>query len=182
MVSNNVPRSGDEITVFLGGPSAGKSIIANAYIRDQIFPSGLNSLDGTGIIKHCAHRVNDGMLIYDTPGISTEEKIPDEIMDIFKHQDVTYKIIFVIAANSGRLSPSAMDIILHFCKTMKVDFEYSVIINKLTNRVINPNYKIYPSDILHLKTEKDATDKDNAMLESGNTIRKFIDAQKFIVI
>ena len=69
MASNNVPKSGDEITVFLGGPGVGKSTIANTYIGEQIFFSGL-CRNGKGMTKHCTlHRVTNDTYICDLTGI-----------------------------------------------------------------------------------------------------------------
>ena len=178
MASNNVPKSGDTIIVLVGS-GEGKNTIANSYIGNIRFSSG-SSYDGERITKQCSiHRVNDDILICDTPRTLHAKNISDEIMDVFNHKDVTYKIFFVIDVLSGRIDSSDIR------EMMKVDFEFSVIINKLSEREMNNDYRESLKrankgtfDILCLRKEIDAESVDNAMLESGDSIREFINRQK----
>ena len=178
------PKPGDVIIVLLGNGGEGKSTISNAYIGNARFPSDVD-LDGEGMTKHCSmYRVNDDTLICDSPGMSTEKKISDEIMNVFKHKDVTYKVVFVVGAEAGRIESFDIDNINNFYEMMKIG--YSIIVNKLSEIAMKIDYKggmerylnKAPSSVLPLKIDDDAEGEENVILKSSDIIREFINAQE----
>ncbi len=107
-----------------------------------------------------------------------------KIMDVLKHKDRTYKVIFVICMNAGRIDPVDITLINNFCGIIGV--EYSVIINRVSKKLMDFDSRTMitkftdknPTNILHLEMNFNVFDEDNVMLENGDIIKEFINAQK----
>lgn len=120
-----------EVVGFYGNMGAGKSALLNAILGALFFASGLST---AGLTKERREREHNGTLYIDTPGLSDpvrREAATKEIEASLRNSK-HYKIIFVIAPISGRISPADMETINTICRAITVPFTYGLIINKLT--------------------------------------------------
>eukprot|EP00927_Polykrikos_kofoidii_P021617 TRINITY_DN20402_c0_g1_i1.p1 TRINITY_DN20402_c0_g1~~TRINITY_DN20402_c0_g1_i1.p1 ORF type:complete len:889 (+),score=89.70 TRINITY_DN20402_c0_g1_i1:96-2669(+) len=120
--------------LWIGNPGVGKSTLANANAGAVLFKSGVSYGSGLTIALHKVH--HGGSLHMDTPGlrdITMQKRAASEISEALK-QEGTYKVLFVITLESGRIRPDdvvVMELVLQAAPTIR---SYGVVINKLPKR------------------------------------------------
>ena len=126
----------DEIVMFCGNPGVGKSTLCNSIFQQALFESGLSFSTGLTVVKQ--ERIYEGKLYVDTPGLEDIEKQDQaarEIEAALKHNN-NYKIIFVAKLDSGRIRTNDLLTINRICEAIKNPFEYGIVFNQVSKRVI----------------------------------------------
>lgn len=193
---NNIPN---EIIMFLGNPGVGKSTLYNSIFLQAIFKSG-NSF-GTALTTHQQEYIYDNKLYIDTPGVddideNRRAQAGIEIGQALKH-NMKYKIIFVAGLESGRIRVADLVTINLICDAIKIDFEYGIIFNKVSETIINGTSKITPlgtkgekenflhqhikgllhkkpSSVIILEEAMYLKDKSNVYFQTGDENRKYL--------
>lgn len=123
--------------VFCGNPGSGKSTLCNCVFQKPVFKSGISSVVGMTTESKIGHF--QGVNYIDTPGLA------DPIKRVEAGKQITaalkmggqYKIIFVTGNNSGRLNESELATMLAICDAIRTDFEYGIVITKVTSGARN---------------------------------------------
>ncbi|ACE05862.1 hypothetical protein Aasi_0451 [Candidatus Amoebophilus asiaticus 5a2] len=124
------------IIVFCGNPGVGKSSLCNSIFQKPVFKSG--AMIGKGMTTKEQEFKHVDNLYIDTPGlddVKLRDKAAEEIEKALKHND-NYKIIFVAMLDSGRIRPADLATVNAVCGAIKVPFEFGLIFNKVTPRII----------------------------------------------
>jgi len=125
-----------EIILFCGNPGVGKSTLCNSIFQKAVFQSGLSI--GSGMTINKQEYFYEGRLYIDTPGlddVKLKEKAAEEIEKSLK-QNNNYKIVFVATLEAGRIKPADLATINTICDFIRTDFEYGIIFNKVTKKVM----------------------------------------------
>jgi GTP-binding protein EngB required for normal cell division len=127
-----------EVILFLGNPGVGKSTLCNTIFQQPVFNAG-PFIDGGGMTLRKQEYEYQNTLYIDTPGLSYEEtrmQAAREIEEALK-KNSNYKIIFVITIQAGYLNRTDIVTIDTICDAIQVPFEYGLIFNKVTERVMD---------------------------------------------
>ena len=124
--------------IFVGNPGAGKSTLLNALLGRVEFRSGTSI--ATGLTAHLQWAKDDTGIKYgDTPGLADvrkREAAAEEISSALRAGGV-YQLVFVLTLESGRVKPDDIATIqLVLAAIQKDDFQYAVIVNKVTENFL----------------------------------------------
>jgi ankyrin repeat protein/adenylate kinase family enzyme len=176
----------EEIVIFCGNPGAGKSTLCNSIFQRAVFQSGVS--DGTGLTRQQQAFVHQHTKYIDTPGLldadeALMERAAREIEKALK-ENSNHKIIFVATLASGRIKSEDLATINKICTSVKVDFEYGIIFNKLTKPVIallqenQAEMKKYlgtlrkqPASIVMLEKDRTIADANNVFFSADSENR-----------
>jgi len=125
--------------IFVGNPGAGKSTLLNAFLGRVAFKSGVSL--GSGLTKILQEEYNEsGNIRYiDTPGLSDIKYRKQAAEEIKKALQIggSFKIIFVITLEGGRIRPDDLTTIkLVLDSATMINKKYSILINKVSEEVI----------------------------------------------
>jgi GTP-binding protein EngB required for normal cell division len=180
------PASYEEVVLFCGNPGVGKSTLCNSIFQKGVFESGANI--GVGLTKAKQAHIYENRKYIDTPGladIASMEQAAQEIEKALKENN-NYKIIFVATLESARIKAEDIVSINKVCASIKADFEYGIIFNKVSNPVIKlleeenqAKMKKYlatlckqPASIIVLKKARTIADKNNMFFSADSENRK----------
>jgi len=118
--------------MLVGNPGVGKSTMLNSMMGDLFFHSGYSP--GSGLTYQLDKKSVNGNHFFDTPGLADMKKREQAAVAIEEALKLngTYKIIFVICLEAGRVSPqdvATIKCVLTACKV--ISNRYGVIINKV---------------------------------------------------
>ena len=166
------PKGVNEVIVFLGKSGVGKSTLCNSIFQKIIFRSGTSNINGV-TAKQQQYLYNNKLYI-DTPALAEVEinKITAGEIEKALKQDNNYKIVFVATLNGGRIDEYDFVAINKICDAIKIPFDYGLIFNKVTKRIIQKigegGIKKYlkalnkpPVSILFLEKDDEIEDADN---------------------
>jgi predicted GTPase len=134
--AKNTDGGFDEIVLLCGNPGVGKSTLCNSIFGQGVFKSGVSL--GTGLTTCGQGHIHEGIFYMDTPGlddVKTRDQAALEIEKALK-QDKDYKILFVATLETGRIKPADLQTMNIVCDTVKTDFTYGIVFNKVTNPVM----------------------------------------------
>lgn len=126
----------NEIIVFLGNPGVGKSMLCNSIFQKPVFNSGTSL--GKGLTTKKQEYIHENRLYIDTPGLDDvvmREQAAKQIEEALKHNN-NYKIVFVAMLDQGRIRPADLVTINIVCDTIKADFEYGIVFNQISKKII----------------------------------------------
>ncbi|MHB9147258.1 MAG: GTPase domain-containing protein [Candidatus Amoebophilus sp.] len=172
-----------EVIMFCGNPGVGKSTLCNSIFGRRIFESGVSIR--TGMTTKKQEYLYEGKLYIDTPGLAdsnTRTEAGKEIEEALK-QNGNYKVVFVITLKAGRLKPEDIDTINTVGETIKVPFEYGLVINKISEGVRNQisqkglssyleSFKKRPYATVILSMDEEIEDEDNKYFEMNSQNRQ----------
>lgn len=161
------------IVLFSGNPGVGKSTLCNCVFQEYIFESGLST--GNGMTKEKQEHTIGDITYIDTPGLAdivARREAAKEIEESLKKEG-SYKIIFVIAPVSNRLRADDLATVNAVCESIKANFGYGIILNKISKKAINKFNLGKDSEFLGSLTKKPSSvclllkddDADNADAE-----------------
>jgi len=183
-----------EVILFCGNPGVGKSTLCNSIFGRKIFESGVSIR--TGMTTKKQEYLYEGKLYIDTPGLAdsnTRTEAGKEIEEALK-QNGNYKVVFVITLKTGRLRLEDIDTINTVCETIRVPFEYGLVINKINEGVRNQisqkglnsyleSFKKSPYATVILSMDEEIEDEDNMYFKVNSQNRQslinFLDQLKF---
>lgn len=180
-----------EIILFCGNPGVGKSALCNSIFQQNVFKSGVSV--GQGLTREKQEYIYEDKKYIDTPGladIKLREQAAKEIEKALKENN-NYKIIFVATLESGKIREADLVTINTVCNAIKTPFEYGIIFNKVTKRVVDAigengeNLKSFldplhkqPSSTIVIKKDEDMEDAKDVYLphnsENRNKLILFI--------
>ncbi|ACE05497.1 GTP-binding protein HSR1-related [Candidatus Amoebophilus asiaticus 5a2] len=178
----NEPEPKDSI-IFCGNPGVGKSTLCNSIFGRKIFESGVSIR--TGMTTKKQEYLYEGKIYIDTPGLAdsnTRTETGKQIEEALK-KNGNYKIVFVITLKAGRLRPEDIDTIHTVCETIKIPFEYGLVINKISEGVRNQisqkglssyleSFKKIPYATVILSMDEEIEDEDNRYFEMNSQNRQ----------
>jgi len=172
----------DEIVLFCGNPGVGKSTLFNSIFGQTVFKSGFSC--GTGMTTHAQKHIHEGIMYMDTPGLDDSrmrEQAAAQIEEALK-QNKSYKIVFVVKLDSGRIRGVDMTTINVVCDAIKTNFEYGLVFNQVPEKsikkiegseknqaMIAESLKLLhkkPTSVEVLTLNEDLVDEDNLFLDS----------------
>lgn len=128
--------------LFIGNPGGGKSTILNGLAGTVLFKSGEKVGSGVTVALQQEEIPGKGVFM-DTPGLAeTRKEVRDnaaaQITDALR-KNGNYRIFFVITLEAGRVRPADVATISLVTDALKNvdDICYSIIINKLSSRLVN---------------------------------------------
>jgi GTP-binding protein EngB required for normal cell division len=125
--------------LFVGNPGSGKSTLLNSYAGKVVFRSGVSCGKGLTFVFD-TYAINKTTRLFDTPGLNDAARraaAGEAITESLK-QYGTYKIVFVMGLDEGRVRPAdivTMKEILYACPEIEAE-SYSVVINKCDQRLL----------------------------------------------
>jgi hypothetical protein len=160
--------------------------LCNSIFQQPSFESGLSF--STGLTATKQERVHEGKLYIDTPGLDDVEKRDQaarEIEEALKHNN-NYKIVFVAKIDSGRIRTNDLLTINRICEAIKTSFEYGIIFNQVSKRVIEkmgPEGAVEyltksdrlvkkPAAVVVLEEDEDLKDEDNKYFQVNDSNRR----------
>jgi GTP-binding protein EngB required for normal cell division len=176
--------SPSEIIVFCGNPGVGKSSLCNSIFQEKAFESGISD-NGSGMTREKQEHIYENRKYIDTPGLSDvnlRKQAAEEIEKALKENN-NYKIIFVATLEAGRIRPDDLVTMNTVCEAIKVPFEYGIIFNKVTEKVIKKNITAQglesylsdlhkkPSSTLIITKDENMEDEDNEYLPASSENR-----------
>eukprot|EP01132_Coremiostelium_polycephalum_P009708 gene9708-11922_t len=171
---------------YVGNGAAGKSVIFNSIAKQVLSASGVSI--GCGLTKQNHEFISeDGKRYIDTPGLADPLKREQAAMNIEAalKKETNYKIVFVVALNDGRMKNEDIETIQSVLGSVSVEFNYALIINKVSNNVnkylYNSNYLKLGLDLLKRQPESklvvpmipELFEEDNKLIKN-ETIRNEI--------
>jgi len=122
--------------MFCGNPGAGKSALCNSIFQKPVFNSGISL--GSGLITHKQEYLCDSKLYVDTPGLSDPIRREQAAKEIEAALKLNNKLVFIITLERGRIKSADITTINLICLALaKVNFEYGLIINEVSNKVFS---------------------------------------------
>jgi len=131
-------------TLFIGNPGTGKSSTLNCYLNmeegEACFKSGI-SKDGGGMTYKLDVKEHYGQKWMDTPGLSCTKhrKAAAAAINEALEQGGTFRIVFVMTIESGRVRPddiTTINLVMQACNAQVPqigDDQYAIFINKTSN-------------------------------------------------
>jgi GTP-binding protein EngB required for normal cell division len=167
----------NEIILFCGNPGSGKSTLCNTVFQEVKFASGFHPVSLTTLRQ--GHIVENKLYV-DTPGLAnvdgnSQERAAQEIEKALK-KNSNYKLVFIITLEAGSIRAEDIAAINIICESIHTPFQYGLIINKITDRVLHfieetGAINIYsnfltkkPSLTLTIKRDERIAGKDNLFL------------------
>eukprot|EP00659_Diplonema_papillatum_P018149 gene18149-27957_t len=118
--------------LFVGNPGVGKSALLNCLTGKPLFRSGVSI--GEGMTKLVQWQKHNGIHYGDTPGladVNIREQAAKEIGRALR-EDGSYKLVFVITVESGRVRPQDNATIKCVLGSLPDNMPYGLVLNKLS--------------------------------------------------
>ncbi|EFA80098.1 hypothetical protein PPL_06920 [Heterostelium album PN500] len=171
---------------FYGNPGSGKSTLCNAKLRKTVFKSGVSV--GTGLTTFSESHQDGNNLIIDSPGLADPIKRNEAAKQIESSLKKVLNIIDNIdypevTLESGRVRLQDVETLNSILKAITVEFEYGLIINKVTKQV-HQHLLSSPANLqaciqmvekqplrtLIVKHMSELYDEDNVLVEDKETL------------
>jgi hypothetical protein len=124
------PQAFDEVVVFIGALGTGKSTFCNSIFQKNVFKSGIPDTYAIPydprVTKGKQEYIYENKKYIDTPG-----GLSNELEQALK-ENSKYKIIFVTTLIARKIPDDQLKLINKVCNAIKVDFEYGIIVNKVS--------------------------------------------------
>jgi GTP-binding protein EngB required for normal cell division len=174
----------EEAVIFCGNPGVGKSTLCNSIFQKAAFQAGVSF--GKGMTQQQQAFIYHNTKYVDTPGLSdvaSMEQAAQEIEKALKENN-NYKVVFVATLAAGRINSEDLATINKICESIKVDFEYGIIFNKVTKPMIAllqenqaemkkylANLHKQPTSIAMLEKDRTIADKNNMFFSANSENR-----------